>query len=299
MMRPPRGVWSFMIRNACWVHRNGAVRLVFTTACHCARLKSSNGIAGAPMPALLKRTSSRPKASITLANSAAIDPGSVMSAETGRLLPKLSPSFLVSSSLSRRRPASTTVNPAFISASDAARPTPVPAPVTTAILFPASVICFLPLCTWLAFGLVGWSWNILMRGAQGRRPARTQIVKIRLARLDAVIEIGVTDVRSHHQHVDRQTDAEIGAHRRIHRYQAGLQRLIQFDVVVHGAVEHRLAIFMLADLQIRRVGGAFDEIAGRVDHEQPHPRALDLAAEQERNVEIDVLDRRRTASGGG
>src|SRR6266403_876218 len=79
---------------------------------------------------------------MTLANSAAIDPGSVISAETGRLLPTFSPSFLVSSSLSMRRPASTTVNPAFISASDAARPTPVPAPVTRAILFRVWVICF-------------------------------------------------------------------------------------------------------------------------------------------------------------
>ena len=72
-----------------------------------------------------------------------------MSAETARLLPTLSPSFLVSSSFSMRRPASTTVKPAFISASDAARPTPVPAPVTTAILFFASAICFLPVIFWL------------------------------------------------------------------------------------------------------------------------------------------------------
>src|SRR6476646_11560633 len=71
-----------------------------------------------------------------------MEPGSVMSAETHRLLSILSPSFCVSCSLSTRRPASTTVNPAFISASDAARPTPVPAPVTRAILFPAWVICF-------------------------------------------------------------------------------------------------------------------------------------------------------------
>src|SRR6187200_1396440 len=128
-----------------------------------------------------------------------------MSAETQRLLPTLSPSFLVSSSISIRRPASTTVKPAFISASEAARPTPVPAPVTTAILFSASAILFpYLLCFWLCFGLVGWSWNILMRRAQRRRPARAQVVKIRLARLDAVVEIGIADIRTHHQHVDRQ-----------------------------------------------------------------------------------------------
>ena len=40
---------------------------------------------------------------------AAIEAGLVMSAETHRLLPTLSPSFFVSSSISIRRPASTTV----------------------------------------------------------------------------------------------------------------------------------------------------------------------------------------------
>src|ERR1700722_8058309 len=126
-----------------------------------------------------------------------------MSEGTARLLP-LPPSFCVSSSFSRRRPASTTVNPAFISASDAARPTPVPAPVTTAILFAASVMFPLPFRSWLCFSFIGWSWNILVRRAQRRRPARAQVVEIRLTRLDAVVEIGVADVGAHHQHVDRQ-----------------------------------------------------------------------------------------------
>src|SRR5271156_3101289 len=115
-----------------------------------------------------------------------------MSAGTARLLPILSPSFLVSSNICRRRPASTTVKPAFISASDAARPTPVPAPVTTAILLFASAIllpAFSGFCLWFRF--VGWSWNILVRRAQRRRPARPQIVEIGLAGLDPVVEIGV------------------------------------------------------------------------------------------------------------
>src|SRR5260370_13349162 len=173
-----------------------------------------------------------------------------MSADTGRLLPTLSPSFWVSCSISMRRPASTTVNPAFISASAAARPTPVPAPVITAILFPASAICFLPLCFCFCFGFVGWSWNILVCRPQRRRPRRTQLVEIRLAGLDAVIEIGVADVGADHQHVDRQADAQIGAHRRIHRDQACLQRLLQFDVVMHGAVSHWLAVVLRAALQL-------------------------------------------------
>src|SRR3954469_15310644 len=67
-----------------------------------------------------------------------------MSAETGRLLPTEAPSFWVSSSLSSRRPASTTVKPDLINASDAARPTPVPAPVTIAIFSAASAMLFFP-----------------------------------------------------------------------------------------------------------------------------------------------------------
>src|SRR4029453_2443944 len=155
-----------------------------------------------------------------LANSAGIEAGLVMSAETHRLLPTLSPSFLVSSSISMRRPASTTVKPAFISASDAARPTPVPAPVTIAILFVGSAIASSPSVFCFCLGFVGWSWNILVRRAQGRRPARAQVVEIGLARLDAVVEIGLAGICPHHQHVDRQADAEVGAHGRIHRDQA-------------------------------------------------------------------------------
>src|ERR1019366_5335941 len=130
-----------------------------------------------------------------------------MSAETGRLLPTLSPSFLVSSSFSMRRPASTTVKPAFINASDAARPTPVPAPVTTAILFAASVICFLPFMFLVMFLLC----RVVLECSDAPRAAPPTSANAdrenRLARLDAVIEVGVADVRSHHQHVDRQTDA--------------------------------------------------------------------------------------------
>jgi hypothetical protein len=45
-------------------------------------------------------------------------------------------SAAVSSSISRRRPASTTANPTSSSASADARPMPLPAPVMTAIFFP-------------------------------------------------------------------------------------------------------------------------------------------------------------------
>ncbi len=134
-----------------------------------------------------------------------------------------------------------------------------------------------------------------MRRAQRRRPARAQVVEIGFAGFDAVVQLRIADVRPHHQDVDGHADAEVGAHGRIHRDQADLQRVVEIDVIGDGAVEHRLAVFVFADLQIGRVGGALDEIAGAVDHEQPHPRALDLTAEQERDVEGDILGAQRRA----
>ena len=46
---------------------------------------------------------------------------------------------------------------------------------------------------------------------------------------------------------------------------------------------------MLADLQERRVGGAFDEIARGIDHEQARPLDADLAADQKETLERDAL----------
>src|SRR5512139_2585961 len=41
MMRPPRGFWSFISRNASWVQRKAPVRLMSTTLFHCAYVRSS------------------------------------------------------------------------------------------------------------------------------------------------------------------------------------------------------------------------------------------------------------------
>ena len=60
MIRPPRGDCDFISTKACWVQRKTAVRLMSTTVCHCSTVSSSSGIGGAPMPALLNRTSRRP-----------------------------------------------------------------------------------------------------------------------------------------------------------------------------------------------------------------------------------------------
>src|SRR6266853_5607774 len=52
MMRPPFGVWAFMILNASCEHRKTPVRLALTTVCHWSYVRSSNGTGGAPPPAL-------------------------------------------------------------------------------------------------------------------------------------------------------------------------------------------------------------------------------------------------------
>src|SRR5579872_1657028 len=90
---------------------------------------------GALMPALLKRTSSRPKASRVLANSAWTSSGLPTSADTASILPPEDVAdAAVFSSSTGRRPASTTEYPADCRAIATLRPMPLPAPVTRAIL---------------------------------------------------------------------------------------------------------------------------------------------------------------------
>src|SRR5438034_7205172 len=111
MMRPPRGCWAFMIRNASWVQRKGPERLVSTTAFHCSYVRSSSGTGGAPMPALLNSKSKRPKASFVLANRLLTDEGSVTLVGTTSVRDCDAAARAVASSGSRRRPARTTEYP--------------------------------------------------------------------------------------------------------------------------------------------------------------------------------------------
>jgi hypothetical protein len=84
---------------------------------------------------------------LTVSNSAAIDAGSETSVGTTRLRDgDALASGAVSSSIPRRRPASTTVKPASISASADARPMPLLAPVTTAIFSGMSMLPYFYNC---------------------------------------------------------------------------------------------------------------------------------------------------------
>src|SRR5579863_7508348 len=90
---------------------------------------------GELMPALLKSTSNRPKASLVLAKSDRTPSGLLTSVGTQSMAPPDGFSnAAVPSSFPLRRPARTTEYPADCKARLAARPTPLPAPVTSAIL---------------------------------------------------------------------------------------------------------------------------------------------------------------------
>ena len=56
--------------------------------------------------------------------------------------------------------------------------------------------------------VVGRARDVVVGGAQRRRPALAQIVEIGLARLDAVVELGVAGVAADDQEIDRHADAE-------------------------------------------------------------------------------------------
>jgi hypothetical protein len=83
MIRPPRGDWSFMIRNASCVHRKAPVRFVSIAAVQSASSRSSSGTGGESAPALLKRRSSRPNLASIAANTAATDSGTRTSQTRG------------------------------------------------------------------------------------------------------------------------------------------------------------------------------------------------------------------------
>src|SRR5580704_13767957 len=144
MIRPPRGSWAFIIRTACWAHRKAPVRLVSTTRCQSARSISSGWAAGPNRPALFTSRSRRPQRSRTASKSAATDGAEVTSAGTTSADPAGQPGsgpavsgwavsgWAVSASSSSRRPASATCQPAPSRVLAMIRPSPEPAPVTTA-----------------------------------------------------------------------------------------------------------------------------------------------------------------------
>ena len=127
MIRPPRGAWAFIIRNAPWVHRKAPVRLVSTTRRQASTLSSSSGLGGAPVPALLKSRSRRPQRRCTASNTAATDGGEVTSAGTTSAdarprFGRLRPQRLLAPARQRDLPARAEQGPGDVPAKPRSRP---------------------------------------------------------------------------------------------------------------------------------------------------------------------------------
>ena len=112
MIRPPRGSWAFITRNASRMPRKAPVRLVSTTRRQSSTVRSSSGTGRRPIPALLKRRSTRPNAPTAASNRARTESGSVTSVGTASARGPAPPArAIVSARASGRRPAIATEYP--------------------------------------------------------------------------------------------------------------------------------------------------------------------------------------------
>src|SRR3954454_22890914 len=103
----------------------------------------------------------------------------------------------------------------------------------------------------------------LMSRSERRRPAFAQIVEVRLVHLDAMKHLRLERIGADHADVDRKPYSEVRAHRRIHRNEADLQRVVNVGSVIDRAVEDRLAVFMFPELKERHIPLTPDGIAAR------------------------------------
>ena len=132
-----------MTRKAWRRQKNMPVRLMSTTFCQSASVRSSSSTpGGALVPALLNSTSTRPNFCTAASNSATTEAClRHIGRHRQRALRRLPDKAATSCSGCSRRPASTTCQPSASKASAAALPMPEPAPVTSATLM-VSVMLF-------------------------------------------------------------------------------------------------------------------------------------------------------------
>src|SRR6185312_10265728 len=86
----------------------------------------------------------------------------------------------------------------------------------------------------------------------------------------------------------RRADGDVRAHGRIEGDQRAFGGVAQARVALDDAVEDRLAVFDLTDLEIGGVAHRLYEISRVVDQEQPELAALDLAGQDEGAGEVDL-----------
>src|SRR5258708_12336371 len=94
---------------------------------------------------------------------------------------------------------------------------------------------------------------------QCTRPTLAQILEIGLARLDPVSDFGGARVPAHHQNIERQADAEIGAHPGGHGDQAYLEPIVDIDLATYCAARNSLYVFMLPHINATRLARCFHE----------------------------------------
>ncbi len=89
--------------------------------------------------------------------------------------------------------------------------------------------------------------------------------------------------------IDRQAHRQVGTDGGVQRDDRRARRVFQAGGRAENAVEDRLAILGLTDLQVGRLRRGGDGVAERVDHVQTGPLAGDLAAEDQRGLGVDPI----------
>src|SRR4029450_9681436 len=120
--------------------------------------------------------------------------------------------------------------------------------------------------------------------AQALAPLRVDHLEIRIGLLDAPLQAYLQRVGFVDDEIDRQADGDIRAHGRIERDDRAFGRLKQPGSAFDHAVDYRLSVLALADLEVAGIGRRLDEIALAVDFKQPRRFADHLPADDEISV---------------
>ena len=89
-----------------------------------------------------------------------------------------------------------------------------------------------------------------------------------------------------YDHLDRRADAQVAAHRRLHRYERDTRGGAERHAAPREADEDRLAGLQLTDLQVGRLIGRGDVIAFWVNQVAPMRFAGEMGREDERGLEL-------------
>src|SRR6185437_8891934 len=111
---------------------------------------------------------------------------------------------------------------------------------------------------------------------QAFAPLVVDELEVRIVFLDAPLQRDLETPGLVDEQVDRQADRNVRAHRRVERHDRALRRVEQRRAPVDDAVDHRLAVLRLADLEVAGVGRRLDEVAFAVHLEKPRRLALQL-----------------------